>query len=469
MRILLISANRERMPYPVAPLGLAYIAQALTQAGHDVQVTDLCFSADIAVDLKQALVAFTPDLVGISLRNLDNLTYPTSVSYLPDLDETVAIVRQHTAATICLGGSGFSLAPRALMQRVQADFGVVGEGEEAMKQLVACLAKNAEPAGIPGVLRQGIKEFILPCALEKFSFPDRSFLDNQRYLEEGGMANLQTKRGCPFHCIYCTYPLLEGCQVRVRPVAEVVQEMQDLQADHRVDHIYFVDDIFNYPLDYTEALLREMIAQRVQMRWAAFVNPQFLTAQMTALMAQAGCEGLELGVDSGSPKILKRYGKGFGVADIERACGYCSKSDLPFALYLLLGGPGEDEGTLQETVALMDRLAPTAVIAMLGIRIYPQTALQGIAVQEGVIAREDDLLEPRFYISPLIGPERLIAFVTEAAMKRRGWIVPGLEINISSPLMEGIRKFGVRGPLWALAGKMKRARQHPLEADQIER
>ena len=101
MRILLISANRERMPYPVAPLGLAYIARALAQAGHDVQVTDLCFSADIAVDLKQALAAFTPDLVGISLRNLDNLTYPTSVSYLPDLDETVAIVRQHTAAPIC--------------------------------------------------------------------------------------------------------------------------------------------------------------------------------------------------------------------------------------------------------------------------------------------------------------------------------------------------------------------------------
>ena len=458
----MISANRERMPYPVAPLGLAYIAQALTQAGHDVQVTDLCFSTDIAVDLKQALKTFTPDLVGISLRNLDNLTYPTSVSYLPDLDETVVIVRQHAAVPIVLGGSGFSLAPLALMQRVKADFGVVGEGEEAMKRLVECLATDADPTGIPGVLRQGSAEFVPPGTLEKFSFPDRSFLDNQQYLKEGGMANLQTKRGCPFHCIYCTYPLLEGCQVRVRPVAEVVQEMRDLQTEHGVDHIYFVDDIFNYPLDYTEALLREMIAQGVKMSWAAFVNPQFLTAEMTALMTKAGCEGLELGVDSGSPKILKRYGKGFDVETIERACNHCREADLPFALYLLLGGPGEDEGSLQETVALMDRLAPTAVIAMLGIRIYPQTPLQEIAVQEGVIAREDDLLAPRFYISPQIKHERLIEFVTETAMKRRGWIVPGLEINISSPLMEGIRKFGVRGPLWALAGRMKRARMQPL-------
>jgi len=112
----------------------------------------------------------------------------------------------------------------------------------------------------------------------------------------------------------------------------------------------------------------------------------------------------------------------------------------------------------------MDHLAPTAVIAMLGVRIYPHTLLQEIAVQEGLLQQGDDLLEPRFYISPHLKAERLIEFVTEAAMGRRGWIVPGLEINISPPLMEGIRKFGIRGPLWALAGRMKRPRRHPLQA-----
>jgi hypothetical protein len=91
--------------------------------------------------------------------------------------------------------------------------------------------------------------------------------------------------------------------------------------------------------------------------------------------------------------------------------------------------------------------------------------LQEIAIQEGVINEDDDLLEPRFYISPLLGPggpERLIELVTKGAMGRRGWIVPGLEINISPPLMEGIRKFGYRGPLWELAGRMKRPRVRPL-------
>jgi radical SAM superfamily enzyme YgiQ (UPF0313 family) len=462
MRILLISVNRERMPYPVAPLGLAYIAGALKQRGHAVQAIDLCFSTDIANDLRQIVEGFPPDVIGISLRNLDNLTYPTSISYLPELEETVAIVRRRTSALLVIGGSGFSLAPLPLMQSVDLDFGIIGEGEESMVELAERLEQGASPQGIPGVFIKGTENFIPPVPMTSFHAPDRSILGNARYLKEGGMANLQTKRGCPFNCIYCTYPLLEGKRCRTRAVAEVVEELKQLQSEHGADYIYFVDDIFNYPADYTVALCQAMIDHEVTVRWTAFVNPQFLTAEICLLMAQAGCQGVELGIDAGSAKMLRAYGKGFETEDIGRAAKHCKEAGLPFAVYLLLGGPGEDEATLQESFALMDNLFPTAVIIMLGIRIYPHTGLQEISVQEGLISQADDLLEPRFYISPLIGPERLIEIITEAAMKRQGWIVPGLEINISVPLMEGMRKFGLRGPLWELAGRMKRPRMHPL-------
>ncbi|MBW2040190.1 MAG: radical SAM protein [Deltaproteobacteria bacterium] len=462
MQILLISANRERMPYPVAPLGLAYIAGSLKAEGHDVRGVDLCFSSDPEGDLVQILEDFPPDLIGISLRNLDNLTYPPSVSYLPELEEAVGILRRRTSAPLVIGGSGFSLTPLPMMQHLDVDFGIVGEGERSMVKLAQSWEGGGSPHGIPGVLIKGRDEYLPPLPLESLGAPDRGVLDNRRYLKEGGMANLQTKRGCPFGCIYCTYPLLEGRKVRLRDVHVVVRELKGLQADQGVDYVYFVDGIFNYPPDYTEAFCREMIAQGVKVRWTAFVNPRFLAPEIIELMIKAGCEGVELGVDSGSPQILANYGKGFGVGDIVRACQLCREAGLNFALYLLLGGPGEDEGSLQETFDLMDCLTPTAVIAMLGIRIYPHTPLQEIAVQEGMIQMGDDLLEPKFYISPLIGSERLIELVTEGAMQRRGWIVPGLEINISPQLMEGIRKFGVRGPLWELVSRMKRPRMHPL-------
>ena len=277
MQILLISANRERMPYPVAPLGLAYIAEALLAEGHDCRAIDLCFSENAEHDLTQMVKDFPPDAIGISLRNLDNLTYPPSISYLPELEETIAIIRRRTTAPIIIGGSGFSLAPLPLMQRLEVDFGIVGEGEGSMVELVQRLEKNASLEGIPGVLSRGKDEFLPPRPLDSFGIPARRVLDNKRYLQEGGMANIQTKRGCPFNCIYCTYPLLEGKHVRVRDVGEVVRELKGLQTAQGVDYCYFVDDIFNYPPDYTEALLREMIAQGVKIKWTAFVNPRFLT------------------------------------------------------------------------------------------------------------------------------------------------------------------------------------------------
>jgi len=450
------------MPFPVAPLGLAYIAGTLKREGYTVRVVDLCFSSDIQADLTQILEDFHPHLIGISLRNLDNLTYPTSISYLPELEEVVAIVRHRTVAPIVIGGSGFSLIPLPLMRRLDVDFGIVGEGEESMVKLIHCWENGDSPYGIPGVLVKGSDEFI-PCTpMKTRGTPDRSVLDNQRYLKEGGMANIQTKRGCPFNCIYCTYPFLEGKEVMVKDVGVVVRELNELQSEQGIDYVYFVDNIFNYPPEHTEALCREMIAQGVRMRWTAFVNPKFLTPAIAELMVRAGCDGVELGADSASPRILAIYRKAFGLKDIIRASQSCSDVGLKFALYLLLGGPGEDEESLRETFDLVDRLAPTAIIAMIGIRIYPATPLKEIAVQEGVIERWDDLVEPKFYISPLIGSERLIEVITEGAMQRNGWIVPGLEINISPTLMEGIRKFGFRGPLWDLVRRMKRPRIRPL-------
>jgi len=124
-------------------------------------------------------------------------------------------------------------------------------------------------------------------------------------------------------------------------------------------------------------------------------------------------------------------------------------------------GPGEEEETIEETFGLMDRLDPTAIIAMLGIRIYPRTEMEQISLSQGVISQDSNLIHPYFYISPMLGG-RLEEIIREKALQRNRWIVPGLEINITQNLMEGIRRFGIRGPLWELVGRMKRPRVRPL-------
>jgi len=270
VKLLLVSANRERSPYPVFPIGLAYLAGPLATADHDLRVIDLCFSADPVAELRAALGEFSPHAVIVSIRNMDNVTWPGSRSYLAGVREIVATCR--AVGTVILGGSGFSLMPYEVLDFVGGDYGIVGEGEEVLVQLLQLLEGGEQVAGLPGVLRRGEAVFPPPRHLERIGKPDRSLFDVQRYRREGGMANVQTKRGCPFGCIYCTYPNLEGTRVRTRPVPEVVAELREL-AEAGIDYIYFVDDIFNYPVDYALQLCRAIRDDKLAFNWSAFINP----------------------------------------------------------------------------------------------------------------------------------------------------------------------------------------------------
>ena len=463
MRILLLSVNRERMPYPVFPLGLAYIASVLKEEGHQLRILDLCFCDDVDEDLRHQIVQWEPDLIGLSLRNLDNLTYPIPLSYVPEAEEVVDLCRKYSGAPLVIGGSGFSLAPRELLGALDVDFGVVGEGENTIRSLVRCLERRIPVKEIPGLMtRESPAEAVSAIdRVKSFGFPYRDLMDNERYLRHGGMGNIQTKRGCPFNCIYCTYPLLEGSSVRMRAKEAVLQELRGLREYHGIDYVYFVDDIFNFPPDYAIELCRSMADKEIGVKWSAFVNPGYVDEELMEAMKEAGCTGVEFGTDSGSPAMLSRLGKSFSVEDISRASEMCGRVGVPFAHYLLLGGPGEDEKSLEETASLMDQLEPTAVIVMVGIRIYPGTELERISLSEGVIGPDTNLVNPHFYISPRLGDE-ILSWVSQRALERKGWIVPGLEINISQNLMDQIRRFRIRGPLWNLVTRMKRPRVRPL-------
>jgi radical SAM superfamily enzyme YgiQ (UPF0313 family) len=463
MKILLLSVNREKMPYPVFPLGLAYIAKPLKEEGHSIEALDLCFSEDASLDLKKCLGQYQPDLIGLSLRNLDNLAYPTSVSYLREVEEVIQICRQSSSAKLVIGGSGYSLAPKELLQHFGVDFGVVGEGEKIFLQLVKSLEMGKDISPSPALLMKGNPLPALTRGAKVFPIgaPDRALFQTRHYLEKGGMGNIQTKRGCPFSCIYCTYPLLEGREVRLRKTEEVMKELHQLTQEEGVDYIYFVDDIFNYPPSYAESLCREMVQNKIKIEWSAFVNPDFLREDLLKWMKEAGCSGIEFGTDSGSPRMLKNYKKSFAVEDIILSSKRCSELEINHCHYLLFGGPGEDEGTIEESFQLMDQLDPTAVIVMLGIRIYPGTEMEQIALSQGVIHQDSSLIHPHFYITPALGG-RLEEIIREKAMERKRWIVPALEINISQNLMEQIRRFQIRGPLWELVGRMKRPRVKPL-------
>ncbi|HIJ94762.1 MAG TPA: radical SAM protein [Desulfuromonadales bacterium] len=459
MKVLLISANRERSPYPVFPIGLAYLAGPLAAAGHQLAVVDLCFEADPERAVTAELETFAPDLVVISLRNIDNVTWPASRSYLEGVKGIVTIC--HRQARTVVGGSGFSLMPQEVLAYLQADFGIVGEGELLLPQLLEKIENGLDPQGLPGLLVRGCSVFQPPQPLAQIGTPDRTLFNVARYQREGGMANVQTKRGCPFCCIYCTYPLLEGRAMRLRPVTEIITELRTLVDEQAISYVYFVDDIFNYPTAFAEELCRAMISAPFTVAWTAFINPAFITAELLDLMLAAGCDAVEFGTESGSPQMLKNLGKSFTVEDVRTASLLCRQRGVDFAHYMLFGGPGETQETVAESFALMDELQPTAVITMTGIRIYPGTSIYQTALAEGGVTAATNLLQPVFYISALVRQQLAELVITEA-VKRTNWVVPGLEVNISDAMLDALRMFPVKGPLWKLMKRMGRSRVKPM-------
>lgn len=457
MKVLLVSPNVESLPDPVFPLGLAFIKSALEEDGNECRVLDLCFVQDYASAITSEIAMFSPDIIGLSLRNLDNVSFPNYVSYLPFFREVIKTIRMESRAPVVLGGSGFSLLPEQVLGYLDADLGVVGEGEKLFVDLVNDLDRGMDIPRSTGarVLSQPPGR---ATELDSLPMPDRAGFDNQAYLEQGGMGNIQSKRGCPFKCIYCTYPLIEGKEARLRSPGLVCDEIERI-LECGIDNIFFVDNTFNYPIHHAAAICREIIRRRLPVKWSCYAHPKFISPELVELMLQAGCTSLEFGTDSAHPAVLANLLKGFTLHELKKASAACREAGMPFCHSLLLGSPGDTMDTVQHTLDNILEMSPTAVICMIGIRIFPRTRLSTIAREEGIVTSGEEFIRPVFYLSPPV-EEEILGFVEKFSKKHPTWIFPGLNINMTEEVQRKLRRFGVRGPLWEY---MKMGRRYKRE------
>jgi len=133
---MLTLINTNRMMPPIAPIGLDYVAGAVREAGHNVDLLDLCLAEEPEVEISRYFDRCTPDLVGLTFRNVDDCFWPSAQSFLPTLNETVAAVRRVTDAPNVIGGVGYSIFPKRIVEHTGADFGTRGDGEQALVVLL---------------------------------------------------------------------------------------------------------------------------------------------------------------------------------------------------------------------------------------------------------------------------------------------------------------------------------------------
>ncbi len=444
MKVLLLSTNTVKEPYSVYPIGLDYVLHSISPP-HQVRCVDMN-ELKTAGALAGVLADFRPAVVGISIRNIDNVAGDHVQSFTGEIAGLVEVIRRNSPGVIVLGGSGFTILPGEFMAAVAADYGVIGEGER-LPLLLEALERGEAVSRIPGIVT-GTGPAVTPkpmsFPLGRGIFPQPSY--TPYYLKRGGMLNLQTKRGCPFGCVYCTYPHIEGRRFRFVPPAEAGRTARMLQ-EAGAKYLYITDSTFNGSYEHSREVALAFQKAGVSIPWGAFFTPTCPPPDYYRVLAEAGLRHVEFGTEALADFVLGLYQKPFVKEEVFLAHRAARAADLHVAHYLLFGGPGEDEDTIRETLFNSHQLEKTVFFVYTGVRIYPYTDLHALSLREGQLDPAANLLSPAFYWSPSLSRARGMALINAHAAGRPNWVVGGSPPGMFKTLSR-LHARGQVGPLW---------------------
>jgi len=415
VRVLLVQTPSVEglTPERVYPIGIVALATHLRMAGFEVDLLDMNLEADQFSALKEKLLNFRPAVVGLSLRNIDPLANKTA-SLVPPFAAVVKLVAALLPRTrIVAGGTGFSLFPERLLEELpEIAFGIVGEAESSLPMLLANL--DCPPA-LPGLCyREGRRVHVNPPSLDydlrAYVVPQRELLPPQQYAGINSYVpaiGIETKRGCSLRCAYCVYPRLQGRQLRCRPPAAVVDELEFLHKEFGVRDFHFTDPVVNMPAGHLEEICREILSRRLQISWSGFFREDHISADNVRLFGQAGCSCFSFSPDGLSDQALKVLGKGLSTEAIIKAAALTAQTDVLAMYHFMVNVPGENERTIEEGRRLLDRLYELhslkrnlGKVVLNNIRILPGTPMAALARRDGTIRPETDLLYPVYYNPP---------------------------------------------------------------------
>ncbi|MFH0771197.1 MAG: radical SAM protein [Candidatus Omnitrophota bacterium] len=412
MKVLLINPPIREWAKPnVFPVGLGYIAAVLLRDGHQVEVLDINACRFSKEEVEERIRRADFDVAGIG-------GIVTVYRYVKWLIESLK--KYHPDKKIIIGGSVGSSIPRIMLEKNPADIVCVGEGEETVEELMGALDKKEDLSKVKGIWyrnalgkifqtekRQAIKDLdALPLPAWDL-FPMDVYLKNpvgapnrNKWIDGSGGStaplsmNLFATRGCPYRCIYCYHDFM-GQKYRHRSPENVIDEIRILYDRYKVPYFHFIDDEFVMDKDFVHKFcesiksLSEDIGQKITWGCAGRVN--LMTEKLLSSMAGAGCVLVGYGIESGSQKILDFIRKGVTVEQAKNAVRLAKKyigwADCSF----MIGYPGENKETIQETMDFCRELDLSPEVIFF-LTPYPGTELYDMALREGRIKNEEEYL-----------------------------------------------------------------------------
>ncbi|KAA0893388.1 radical SAM protein [Oryzomonas rubra] len=394
MKIILayISGEADRSdPYiSLLPSGLCYLHAVLREAGYDSLLANL--SGWALPVIKEQLSSLQADIIGIS-----QWTHNRHASL-----EVARLARQLNPNSIIILGGGHATFRyhEMLAENSPVDIVVVGEGEETLRELTERIAQGGGWRDVPGIaFRDGARVVLTEPRMPQRTLDTLPF--PARYLDHSIGVDLElqpefvlTARGCPSACSFCSSPGFWGRRVRFRSPADIVAEI--LYIRDRFGLIYFSlrDDTFT--ADRTRAIefCRLMIARRAAVLWNCQSRVTTLDEEVLTWMKRAGCECVQIGIESGSPRILAQLDKSIHPWQVEQTAALVRKVGISLSVYLISDVPGETEDDIRMTVELVRRIKPddgyvSPLVYYPGTRLFEQAVANGL-VRPGIFEETPD-------------------------------------------------------------------------------
>jgi radical SAM superfamily enzyme YgiQ (UPF0313 family) len=378
MKILLISPPVDNLSEHLRspPLGLGYIASVLQKNNYHVKIADMFDYSWKEVSRK--IKKEDADIVGISCFTWTRIKTFNIAKIAKQYNPNVKII---------MGGSHATFLPHHIFQLSPTDVVVLGEGEITALEVIKALDKGKELSKVKGIvfkrkrklIRTGLRPFIKN--LDILPFPSYNNFELKRY----NRGSIITSRGCPFSCQFCSASLFWGRCWRSRSTNNVVDEIEYLNQELGIQHLYMFDDSFTVNRKRVIEICKEILKRKIDIVWYIATRVDLVDKEMLGWCKKAGCREVDYGIESGSPLILKTINKGFTVPQIRKAFKISHEVGLETCACLMVGNPNESRKTIDETIKLVKEIKPTS-FQVAPTTLHPATPLYNLAKSKGIIS-----------------------------------------------------------------------------------
>jgi len=346
MRIAIIAPPYPLEEMPSPPLGVTYVAAAFEAAGAEVKIFDYIVCAYTKENLEKQLESFRPDAVGATSVTMN----------FYEAQQILHDVKNYNPEIITMmGGPHVSfMAMDTLKQYPEIDLIVIGEGEDTIAELTPVLKNKNKWQDIRGIAYRNGDEIIITgkrdfiTDIDRIPSPSRHLLPISRYRALGFPVSIITGRGCPYSCIFCLGRKMVGSKVRKRNPSLVLDEIETI-IGYGFERINIADDLFTTDKERVKEICTGIKERSLKFPWGAFARVDTVNPEIFDLMAQAGCDSVSFGVETGNPEMLKRIKKGIKLEQVYSAVKMCQQAGMIAHASFIIGLPGETKDTLQET------------------------------------------------------------------------------------------------------------------------